>query len=29
MGIASSRLQAEVELKRLKSHIEGRPVSPP
>ena len=29
MGIASSRMQAQVELKRLKSHIEGRPVSPP
>ena len=29
MGVASARLQAEVELKRLKTHIEGRPVSPP
>jgi uncharacterized protein YndB with AHSA1/START domain len=29
MGIASARLQAEAELKRLKTHIEGRPVSPP
>jgi uncharacterized protein YndB with AHSA1/START domain len=29
MSVAGARIQAEVELKRLKSHIEGRPVSPP
>jgi uncharacterized protein YndB with AHSA1/START domain len=29
MGVAGARMQAEAELKRLKTHIEGRPVSPP
>ena len=29
MSIAGARIQAEMELNRLKAHIEGKPVSPP